>query len=249
MKKILLIIFLFLFSFTLVACQNEPIDMSIEDAFDLMNEAIQNYLDAESLELDYQGEYASTAHLMRDDLRIRIKRIGSENQVGLIDVNMVVNDVPSSVITNYQNGIIYNNNINENSQSTKTFQAQTQDAFVKLYTLFLKKQIDDDNVQDIQYHASSKDIKLSFLLSSTVVEETLYILPVMDYAKSASVSITFSEKAKLLSMSVAFEARIDNVYGDFTYSVNFVKIDTYVIVPTLSASEIALYKEVEENEE
>ncbi|PKL00502.1 MAG: hypothetical protein CVV56_05870 [Tenericutes bacterium HGW-Tenericutes-1] len=249
MKKILLIIFIFIFSFTLVACSNEPIDMPIKDAFELMNEAIQNYLDAESLELEYHGEYASTAHLMRDDLRIRIKKIGSDSQVGQINVDMIIDDVPSSVITNYQKGIVYNNNINENSQSTKTFETQTQADFVKLYTMFLKSQINFSNVQEVLFQGSSKEITLSFLLSSTVVESTLYVLPAMDYAKSASVSITFTEKAKLLSMSVAYEASVDSVYGDFSYSVNFVKIDSYVIVPTLSVSEIALYKEVEENEE
>lgn len=249
MKKILLILLAFLFSFTLVSCTKDPIDIPIDDAFDLMNEAIQNYLDADSLELDYQGEYASTAHLMRDDLNVRIKRIGTDSQVGIVDVSMVVDDVHSRVITNYQKGIVYNNNINESNQSTKTFKAQTQADFIKLYTMFLKTQIDFDNVQDLIYEASSKEITLNFVLSSTVVEDTLYVLPVMDYAKSATIKITFTEKAKLLSLRVAYEARIDNVYGEFTYDVIFTKIDTYVIVPTLSASEIALYKEVEENEE
>ncbi len=249
MKKLLLFLFVFMMGSSLIACSDNPIDLSVTDAFALMNEAIQNYLDADSLELLYHGEYASTAHLMNDNLRVRIKKIGTENQVGHVTVNMTVDDVPSSVITNYQKGIIYNDIIDENDQSKKTFEQKIQADFIRLYTLFLKSKIVWTEVQEVLYQASSKEITLTFVLSSSAIEKTLYVLPAMDYAKTANVSITFSEKAKLLRMEVAYEARIDSVYGDFIYSVDFVKINSYVIVPTLSASEITLYTEVVKNEE
>lgn len=247
MKKILVIILSFLFTGLMVSCQNNPIEMSITDAFSLMNEAIENYRNAESLELDYQGNYASTLHLLKDDLRVRIKRIGSDNLVGNVSVNMVVNDETTLVFTNYQKGIIYNYTIS-NTQSEKLYETKSQTDFINLYTMFLKSKIDIEDTQNRSLSTTSKELTLTFDLSSNAIEKTLYVLPTMDYARNAQVVITFTEKAKLLRLSVEYEGRIDNVYGDFTYSVDFVKIDTYVIVPTLSASEISEYKEVEENE-
>ncbi len=248
MKKILVIILSFFFTGLMISCQNNPIIMTITEAFELMNESIENFRNAESVELDYHGEYASTLHLLTDDLRVRIKRIGSDNMVGNISVNMVVNDETTLVFTNYQKGIIYNHTI-DNTQSDKKFESKSKTDFINLYTMFIKSKIAIEDTQNRSLSTTSKELTLTFDLSSSAIEKTLYVLPAMDYAKDAKVVITFSEKAKLLRLSVEYQGRIDSVYGDFSYSVDFLKINTYVIVPTLSASEISEYKEVEENEE
>ena len=248
MKKLLLIFFSGLLALSLISCEGKPIDMSVTDAFELMNDAIDNYRNAESLELEYHGLYSSTLHQMQDDLHIRMRDMGTDKLVANITVNMYINEQESYVQTHYQKGLVYTYQVKD-SKIDQTYKSQAQSEFEDLYTLFLKKTINKDNTQNVVLTTTSKILSLSFELVSGDIEETLYVLPVMEYAKNAKLVIAFTEKAKLVSMSVEYEARIDSVYGAFTYSVQFIKIDSYVIVPALSATKIDEYKEVEENEE
>lgn len=248
MKKLLLILFSALLSLSFITCEGKPIDVSVTEAFSMMNEAIENYRSAESLELRYHGQYSSTIHQMQDDLFIRMRNMGTDKLISNISINMFVDDIESFVQTYYQKGMVYTYLVKDN-KIDKTYKTQPQSEFEALYTLFLKQTIDKNNTQNVVLSTTSKILTLTFELASADIEKTLYVLPVMDFARSANVVISFTKNAQLISMSVEYEAEIDDVYGDFNYSVEFVKINSYVIVPALSASKIGEYKEVQENEE
>ncbi len=247
MKKIVLLMLIVLSSFGLFACNNEPIDISIDDAFDLMNQSIQNYLDAESVDMIYSGLYESDINSLRDSLRVKIKKIGSDEMLGKVEIDVSVNGAEYSIENVYQSGQLYTIN-SDDTQTKKTQEPYAQADYLKLYKSFLKARIERVDTRSLQIMTDAKSIAMSFELDPQAIENTFYVLPSMDTAKIAKVTITFDENARLLSMSVEYEAEIQDVYGDFTYAVTFVKIDQYILISQLSNSQKNTYEVVPDDE-
>ena len=242
MRKLLLSFLFITMGFSLIGCFGNPIDVTVDEAFELMNESIQNYLDADSVELIYSGVYTSSINNLTDELHVRMKRAGSESLVGNVIISVAANNDVYGFYNNYQDGVLYSNRI-ENNESTKVKEVYLAATFVTLYKSFLKSTIALEDTRDLAILTTSDTISLTFELASTAIESTLYVLQAMDSAKLATVTMTFTPRGRLISMDVAYEAEIDDVFGSFTYDVSFDKIDRYIIVPQLSTSEISAYQE------
>jgi len=241
MKKLLMMMLVTLMGLGLLACNNDPIDISIDDAFDLMNQSIQTYLDAESVEMNYTGLYESDINSLRDTLQIKIKKIGSDEMLGKVAIDVSVNGVEYSIANIYQSGTLYTINTS-NNQTNKTQEPYAQLDYLKLYKSFLKARIERVDTRSLQILTDANTIAMSFELDPAAIEDTFYVLPSMDMAKIATVTITFDEKARLLSLEVAYEAEIQDVFGDFVYSVTFVKINQYILISQLSTSQKNTYE-------
>ena len=249
MKKLLIFFASVLLMMGLTACQNEPIDISIDDAFALMNTAIEDYLSADSVDLSYSGEYRSTVHSLTDELEIKMKRMNKSSMVAIIDVTMDADDTYQTVETHYQDGIAYYHTSGGASTDSKIKEEKTYEAFKALYMGFIKATLKSELVRDVSILTSSSEITVILELASGAIEATLYVLPAMTYAKIASLEVTFTEKGVLKSLDVEYEGLIDSVYGVFSYHVTFNKINRYVIVPTLSSLEISDYQEADDANE
>jgi hypothetical protein len=228
-------------------CEGKPIDITIEDAFKLMNEAIQTYLEADSIELNYQGTYTSTLNNLTDDVHVRIKRMGLQSMVGIAEISVHANNDAYLIINNYQDNILYTRRI-EGTESSKLYESYETSTYKSLFTSFLKTSIKWDDTRDHLLQTTSSEITLTFDLASAVIGSTLYVLPAMNSARLAKVTFVFTPRAVLKTMSATYEASIQDTYGAFNYQVDFVKINRYVIVPTLSSSEKSGYQEKTQDE-
>ncbi|MBU1144619.1 MAG: hypothetical protein KJ971_02015 [Firmicutes bacterium] len=248
MKKWILSFLILIVGFGVTSCNKELIDYSVEDAFSLMNEAIQDYLDATSLSLVYSGTYTSSTYNNVENMEIKMKEMGSSDLIGKASMEITEN---SELVTNviyYEDGYIYTNNVTgEETQLTK--QVLDYAEYESLYSSFLKSQINYEMTREVQIIVSLEQLTVHFELASAEVESTFFVSPVLSTVNFATVDVTLNHDGRLLSLNVTYDGTISSIVGTETYSIVISKINQYVIIDQLSYLEKANYEEVDPNEE
>ena len=247
MKKWLLVLLGFILSIGVNSCTRELPDYTIDEAFVLMNEAVSNYLNADSLSLEYTGNYVSTNYNNDESMIVRMKKMNSENLIGYVYMDILENETTFKSIVNYQQGMIYTERTQDGStEYVKDTLAYTE--YQSLYQSFLKKEINQASTRSPQILIDKDTLTVNFELASEKVEETFFVSTVLNTVHYAIVSMVLSHDAKLLSFTVEYEATINQILGTQTYSVSILKLDQYVVISQLSSSEIALYQQATTSE-
>lgn len=247
MKKAALTLFLFLALLCLSAC-NVRTDYSVEEAFGLMNEAIANYLAADSVLMTFDGSYVSDNYNTVDHLEVRMRNIGDADFFSRVTMAVSENDVPMTATYYYYDGFIYALR-NQNDQTEQVKYVFSAAEYITLYTSFIKSTIDYDNTRDRQIQMDRKQIVVTFELAFSKVESTFFVNSVIEdgAVNFATVSIVFSQNLQLLSFEVQYDARINGIIGTQTYTVVIDSLNRYVVIPEISGK--ADYTEVDPDAE
>ncbi|MGD9909272.1 MAG: hypothetical protein AB7U79_01555 [Candidatus Izemoplasmatales bacterium] len=242
MKKLILLLVITLFTLPLMACQKEVPDYSIEEAFTLMNVAIQNYLDCDSLSLEYSGSYDGSNYQINEFMRVKMKNIGEDNFIGQVEMYVTENGTDFNSVADYESGWVYT--ARETDSSTDYVKKQLeQTEYVTLYKSFLKSTIDYSSTRDQSILIDANTLTVHFELSSSDVTSTFFVTNVLDTVNFATVDITLDHDANLLSMSVEYAGKINSIEGTEKYNIAILKMNQYIVISQLSSSEKALYQE------
>jgi hypothetical protein len=248
MKKILLLFTLFFVFGSLASCTNVRTDYTVDEAFDLMNEAIENFRAAESFHLNYSGMYENESYFAEDRIDVRMRRIGEDNFLGRVEMTIDQNSSSYTSINYYEDGTLYQQRTNsEGVQKIKFLEEPA--SFIDVYTPWIKKAVDQTKVRNILVQMDREAITVSFELSSAEVENTLFVPKFLTTVRSADVKIVFSHALDLISLDVTFDASIDGVLGTEIYTVVFEKINRYVIITEISNAEKANFELVDPDDE
>ncbi|MDD3477750.1 MAG: hypothetical protein PHP32_02650 [Candidatus Izemoplasmatales bacterium] len=242
MKKILLAAGIVLMTSLTWACNTTPPDYTIDEAFDLMNEAIQGYLDAESLSLEYAGSYTSTNYNNNEVMTVKMKNIGTDSLIGKVEMTIEEDGATFVSEIHYQDGWVYNARTQDGeTQYGKTEEPNT--TYESLYMSFLKSTIAREKVVNISLEVEKDFFNISFQLSSTVVESTLFVSNVLNTVNVAEVTLGVSHDGELMSIMVTYPATISGISGTEQYAVSILKLNQYVVIDQLSSTEVAQYTE------
>ncbi len=243
MKKPLLALVLLIAGFLPLSCSNAIPDYSVDEAFALMNEAITTWLEADSFVLDYHGVYEATNYVNDETMTVKMKRTGSDGLLATVSMTIEENDTSYQTVNQYEAGYVYTIRT-ENDTVENIKQAYARVEYETLYRSFLKRTFQASDVRSVQILVDSEQCTVTFELAASVIEQTLFISNVMERVTFATVAVTFSHRGPtLLSLSVEYNAYINSTLGTETYEVVFSKLNRYVVIPTLSASEKATYTE------
>jgi len=229
-------------SVSLLACEKVIPDYSVDEAFTLMNEAIANYLAADSLSVEYTGNYSSTNYNNNEAISIKLKNMNSDNMIGKVIIDITENETPLYSLNSFEDGWIYTAR-NQNGTTDYIKKQITTTEYLDLYKSFLKSTITSSDTRDVSILVDSEQLTVFFELSSTAVEDDLFVSNVLSTVRYASVEITLTHDAVIKELVVSYEATINQVVGTQTYRVNFLSVDKYVIIDQLSSTEKAMYQE------
>ena len=250
MKKLGLLLIVLMLGITLSACQPVNTDYSVDEAFGLMNDAIQNYLEAESFMATFQGSYESESYNSSDLIEVRFRNIGKSNFLGRVELLISENSTSYQGLQFYQAGVLYNQKIDSSNTERVKF-VEGPEKYLSLYTSYLKKQVDQSKTRAVTILIDSKQVTVNFELSSSEVEATFFVSNVFTTVRSAKASITFTHDLKLVSMNVEYIALIQGMEGIERYQVDFSRFNQYVTIKELSNAEKAIFilREVSEANE
>jgi len=242
MKKWIILIIGFLLTFGLAGCSREIPSYTNEEAFAKMNEAIQNYLDAESMYAEYSASYVSDNYNNTEFISVKMKKMSSVDLIGL--VNMSITDSGSSFTEriDYADTYVYT----AKTADGDTTYVKVQNiymTFQNMYQLFIKTQIDIDDTRYAQTTADQDYLTLTFELGSSKVESTVFVNANLDTVSYATITITCTHDAKLVSLIVDYNATYSNVTGKESYVVSFIKIDQYFVMNQLSSIQKDRYED------
>ena len=247
MKKLTIALLIIIQLFVFSGCNQTLKEYTIEEAFVLLNEGIEEYLQATSLEMNYRGDYASLSFNNEEALNIKLKKMDSDNFLARIYISSTENGATSSTLLHYESGYVYNK-FTSSTELTKTKVEADGTAFQEVYTAFIKKTIDYDKTREHHIQSDLDYLLVEFEYSSTEVNDTFLIKPYLDTVNFASVSAKLNHKGKLISLDVSYQGTIQNETGTQSYHVDFVKIGGYVVLDQLSYLEKDDYEEVESEE-
>ncbi|MFH0992859.1 MAG: hypothetical protein V1761_00760 [bacterium] len=249
MKKPLVALLLLFAGFLPLSCSNAIPDYSVDEAFVLMNEAITTWLEADSFILDYHGLYEGSNYTNDETMTVKMKRTGSDALLGSVTMAITENDVSYQTVNQYEDGYVYTIRT-ENDTTENIKQAYTRADYETLYRSFLKRTFQASDVRSVQILVDSEQCTVTFELAASVIEQTLFVANTMERVTYATVAVTFAHRGPtLLSLSVEYNAYIDSILGTETYEVAFTKLNRYVVIPTLSATEKATYTESDDDGE
>lgn len=238
MKKLLVLLLALGFVFSLQACQR--LDYTPDEAFEMMNEAIQQYRDADQLELFYVGSFSSLGYNSNDAIDVKMRKIGSEQFLGRVEMSVTENNQTYQALHYYQAGMRYVERTDTNG-TTKTKKEEVATAYVTLFTSFLKKPIEKAKIRALQILVDRQTITVSFELGSSAVEDTFYVSNVFQTVQFATVKITISHQKVLQKLEVSYGANAQGNEGIETYEVLFKRINRYVPIVELSNAEKNLF--------
>jgi len=242
MKKTLLIVLILLFSGTLAACERTIPDYTVDEAFSLMNEAIGRWLDADSFVVDYASAYAVGDAATIETMSVRLKRGGTDALIALIAASIEEPSRSQTFETHYEDGAAYTAR-DEDGSVTKTRTETPRAAFEALYRSFLKTRIDADDVRAVTILVDADRCSVRFEFDATRIADTFHVPSGVDSVGFATVTVGFTHAGVLQTLDVSYETVEDDASGTETYSVVFSKLDRYVVIARLSASEKADYAE------
>jgi hypothetical protein len=248
MKKALVALVALMAAAALAGCVKETPDYSIAEAFARMNDAIVAWREADSFVLDYQGTYASPTYTNEETMSVKMKKTGTDDLVAAVSMTVTETDVTYQTINQYEDGRLYVVS-NKDGSVTRTWKTEPRAEFESLYRSFLKKPFLDADTRDESIQVDPDVCTVTFELAAGAIEDTLFVNPALDRVTYATVSVTFNHDGTLLALDVAYGAFLDEVGGTETYAVTFAKLDHYVVIARLSASEKAAYTEAEEDAE
>ncbi len=242
MKKTILVLLIFMLFVPLSACTKEIPDYSIEEAFELMNEAITGYLESDSLSLEYSGSYESTNYTINEFMRVKMKDMNSDELIGKVEMYVTENGIDFDSVADYEDGIIYTSRTtSEGTDYVKQTLAYAE--YQTLYKSFLKQTIAYENTRNQSILVDEDTLTVYFELESGEVESTFFVSNVLQTVNFATVSITLDHDANLLSMNVEYNGSIDSVVGVESYDIAILLLNKYIIIDQLSSTQKALYTE------
>lgn len=247
MKKWVLGFFMIFIGFGLVACNPELKDYSVEEAFALMNESIQGYLEADSLSMVYHGTYISDNYNTTETMEIKMKKMNSDNLIGKVSMQMIENSTSYETENNFFDGIVYTSRI-ENDQEELLKQPLEYIEYQSLYTSFFKKQIVYADTRASQIFVDEKYLTVHFELRSSEVENTFFVSTVLQSVKQATVDVTLTHKGEIVSIIVSYQAYINGILGTQSYTVEILKINRYIVIDQLSSAQKLQYVDVPADE-
>jgi len=247
MKKHILLLFIALISFGIFGCNKEIPEYTVEEAFSLMNDAIDNYLNAESLSLEYFGEYAASNYNNSEIMSVKMKNMNSTDLIGKVKMEITENDTFFTSQVDYSEGIIYTYRLMDDTEDFSK-KATEYLEYQNLYQSFLKSTCDYAQTRNVQIVVDTDTLTVNFEYHQDLVEDTFFVSNVMQSVSFATVSITLTHDAKLLSFIVTYDATISSVVGTESYQVNILKLDQYIIIDQLSNSQKTNYVEVTTDE-
>ncbi|MDP3130941.1 MAG: hypothetical protein Q8N15_06410 [Bacillota bacterium] len=248
MKKPLLALFAALLAGALLACERTIPDYSVAEAFDLMNEAIDGWLDAKSFTLSYEGTYTVGENVSEETMSVKLKNGGSDNLIAFVVTSITEPDRWQQSETQFEDGRSYAAR-NENGSISRTWKAETGASFETLYRTFLKRTIDLSDIRNESILVDPDQCTFLFEYDANEIEETFYVSPQVTNVTFATVSVTFSHQGELLSIDVSYGTFEGELRGTESYQVTFAKLDRYVVISQMSATEKAYYTEATDDEE
>lgn len=229
----------------LAACTTVRTDYTVDEAFELMNDAIEVFLDAESFHVNYHGFYENETYSSEERIDVRIRGRGDANVLGRAEMTIDHNASIFTAMNFFEDGFLYAKRVDDEGEK-RTRYDETFDSFLATYTPWIKTTVNKDKTQNVSIVMDRKEITVMFELSSDTVESTFYVPSVLTSVRSASATIVFSHDLKLISVSVAYPGSIQTALGNASYVVTFEKINQYVIITEPSAAEKATYAPVTE---
>ncbi|MFA5006974.1 MAG: hypothetical protein WC509_05880 [Candidatus Izemoplasmatales bacterium] len=242
MKKTLLLLLAFLFAGSLTACERTLPDYTADEAFDLMNEAISRWLSAESFTLDYASTYVAGSVETTESMTVRLKHGGADDLIAYVATTIEEPDRWQNSETQYEDGRVYVAR-NENGTVTRTWSTTPRAEFESLYRSFLKDEINEADTRADSFVVDADQCTVQFEFDATMIESTFHVPADIDSVRFATVAVTFTHDADLLALEVSYGTTADDVDGTVSYTVAFDKIDRYLVIARLSASEKAAYTE------
>ncbi|MCK7487423.1 MAG: hypothetical protein MZU97_19370 [Bacillus subtilis] len=109
----------------------------MDEAFELMNQAIENFHEAESFHLNYSGMYENPSYFAEDRIDVRMRSIGKANFLGRVEMTIVQNNNTYTAINFYDDGTLYTRR--EDSDGVKKVKfIEEASAFIDVYSSFDK---------------------------------------------------------------------------------------------------------------
>jgi hypothetical protein len=248
MKKPLLALLAALFAGALLSCERAIPDYSVDEAFALMNEAIDNWLDAKSFTLSYEGTYTVGDNVSEETMSVKLKNGGTDSLIAFVVTSITEPERFQQSETQFESGRVYVAK-NENGTISRTWTAGTGAAFETLYRSFLKKAIAEGDIRDESILVDPDQCTVLFEFDANAIQSTFYVPPMVTNVTYATVSVTFSHQGDLLSLDVSYGTYEGELRGTEAYTVTFAKLDRYVVIARMSASEKANYTEATDDEE
>lgn len=247
MKKPLLVLLAALFAGAILSCERTIPDYTVAEAFDRMNEAIDNWLDAKSFTLSYEGTYTVGDNVSEETMSVKLKNGGSADLIAFVATSITEPDRWQQSETQFESGRSYLAK-NENGTISRTWTTQTATAFETLYRTFLKKTIAATDTRNESILVDPDQCTFLFEFDANAIEETFYVGPQITNVTFATVSISFSHQGDLLSIDVSYGTFEGERRGTEAYTVSFAKLDRYVVIARLSATEKGNYTEATQDE-
>ena len=234
MKKIILVFFTVFLAFQLSACQTY--DYTVDEAVIVMNEAITNYRNADSVHLVFTSNFQSLQYNSNDIVDVKLRNMQNDRFLGRVEMTVTENQQTYTALQYYQDGLRYQ--LRQTSQgTTQDKKAEDKSVFLSLFTSFLKKPIDQTKTRNLQILFDQDQLQVTFELGSTVVEETLFVSNALETVEFATVKVILNHQKTLLSIEVSFNARAQGVLGTYSYQVDFKRINRYVPIVELTKQE------------
>jgi len=238
MKKLLVLLLFSVSVLSLQACQR--LDYTPDEAFEMMNEAIQHYRDADQVELFYVGSFTSLGYNSNDAIDVKLRKIGADGFLGRVEMSVTENNTTYQAMHYYQAGMRYLERTDSNG-TTKTKKEEPASSYISLFTSFLKKPVEKAKIRALQILVDRQTITVSFELGSSAVEDTLYVSNTFQTVQFATVKVIFSHQKVLQKLEVSYGANAQGNEGIETYEVLFKRINRYVPIVELTNAEKNLF--------
>lgn len=245
MKKSLLALLSLVMLSTVLACTPVRTDYTVDEAFELMNDAIEVYLNAESFRANYHGFYENETYSAEERIDVRVRDKGTDNAIGRAEMTVDRNATVFTAMNFYKGGYLYAKRVDNKGEDRSRYD-ETFAAFLENYNPWIKKTVQKDKTQNITVVMDRSQIEVSFDLSSDQVEATFFVPSFLTSVRKAQAKITFAHDLRLISIEVSYPGSIQTVLGETHYTVTFDKINRYVIITQPAAAELATYAPVTE---
>lgn len=245
MKKYLLTMLSLGLVSLVLACVPVRTDYTVDEAFDLMNDAIELFLEAKSYRVNYHGFYENETYAAEERIDVRVRGRGTSSELGRAEMTVDRNATIFTAMNFYEDGLLYAKRVDNEGEHRSRYD-ETFAKFIETYTPWIKKTVTKEKTQNVLVIIDRNQIEVSFELSSDQVEATFYVPSVLTSVRKATAKIVFSHDLKLISMEVAYPGSIQTVLGEARYTVTFEKINQYVIITQPSAADKATYAPVSE---
>ncbi|MCK7485283.1 MAG: hypothetical protein MZU97_06775 [Bacillus subtilis] len=247
MKKPLLALMTALLAGAILSCERAIPDYSVDEAFELMNEAIDGWLDAKSFTLSYEGTYTVGDDVSEETMSVKLKNGDSDELIAFVVVSITEPTRWQQSETQFEDGRVYVAK-NENGTVSRTWNAESSAAFEATYRTFLKKTIDADDIRDESILVDADQCTFLFEFDANEIAGTFYVPPQITNVTFATVSVTFSHTGALLSVDISYGTYEGELRGTEAYTVTFDQIDRYVVIARMSATEKANYTEATDDD-